>query len=221
MTERPVLEVDCAAKAGAFELDAKFSAGSGITVLFGPSGAGKTTLLHLIAGLIRPQRGRIVLHDEVLVDVARHVFIPAYKRRVGLVFQDAQLFPHLTVAQNLSFGRWFARHDTGMPQSHVVDVLGIGHLMDRRPTRLSGGEKSRVALARALLASPRLLLMDEPLSGIDEEKRQTILALIERIRDEFGVPMLYVTHARDEAVRLATRLVTVERGRARDPASPA
>jgi molybdate transport system ATP-binding protein len=221
MTDEPVLQVDCTAKAGEFELDAKFSACSGITVLFGPSGAGKTTLLHLIAGLIRPQRGRIVLHGDVLVDADRHIFVPAHKRRVGLVFQDAQLFPHLTVAQNLAFGRWFSRHDNGLQQAHVVDVLGIGHLMDRRPTRLSGGEKSRVALARALLASPRLLLMDEPLSGIDEEKRQAILALIERIRDEFGVPMLYVTHTRDEAERLATRLVSVDRGRVRDPASPA
>lgn len=217
MTGGQVLQVDCAAAAGTFELDAKFSAGSGITVLFGPSGAGKTTLLHLIAGLIRPQRGRIVLHGDVLVDVARHIFVPAHKRRVGLVFQDAQLFPHLTVAQNLAFGRWFARTDNVLPQEHVVGVLGIGNLMDRRPTRLSGGEKSRVALARALLASPRLLLMDEPLSGIDEEKRQTILALIERIRDEFGVPMLYVTHAREEAERLASRLIAVDRGRVRDP----
>jgi molybdate transport system ATP-binding protein len=218
MTDAPVLEIDCTAAAGAFALDAKFSAGAGITVLFGPSGAGKTTLLHLIAGLIRPQRGRIVLHGEVLVDAGRHIFVPAHKRRVGLVFQDAQLFPHLTVAQNLAFGRWFARNGHGLSQEHVAEILGIANLMDRRPARLSGGEKSRVALARALLASPRLLLMDEPLSGIDEEKRQTILALIERIRDEFGVPMLYVTHARDEAERLATRLVTVERGRVRDPA---
>lgn len=221
MTSGQVLDVDCSATAGTFELDAKFAAGPGITVLFGPSGAGKTTLLHLIAGLIRPQRGSIVLHGDLLVDVSGEVFVPAHKRRVGLVFQDAQLFPHLTVAQNLAFGRWFARHNNGLPQDHVVDVLGIGNLMDRRPTRLSGGEKSRVALARALLASPRLLLLDEPLSGIDEEKRQTILVLIERIRDEFGVPMLYVTHARDEAERLATRLVTVDRGRVRDGDRPA
>jgi molybdate transport system ATP-binding protein len=216
MTRVDVLEVDCTAVTGTFELDARFTAGPGITVLFGPSGAGKTTLLHLVAGLIRPQRGRITLEGDVLADTAARIFVPAHKRRIGLVFQDAQLFPHLTVAQNLAYGRWFARHVSSVPQEHVIDVLGIGALMERRPTRLSGGEKSRVALARALLASPRLLLLDEPLSGIDEEKRQSILALIERIRDEFGVPMLYVTHARDEAQRLANRLITVERGLVRE-----
>jgi molybdate transport system ATP-binding protein len=216
MTGGDVLEVDCTAVTGTFELDARFNAGPGITVLFGPSGTGKTTLLHLVAGLIRPQRGRITLEGEVLANTAARIFVPAHKRRIGLVFQDAQLFPHLTVAQNLAYGRWFARHASSVPQEHVIDVLGIKALMERRPTRLSGGEKSRVALARALLASPRLLLLDEPLSGVDEEKRQSILALIERIRDEFSVPMLYVTHARDEAQRLANRLITVERGLIRE-----
>jgi molybdate transport system ATP-binding protein len=208
-----ILDVRCAVTLGAFALEADFSAGPGITVLFGPSGAGKTTILHLIAGLLRPQRGYIAVSGDIMADTSARVFVPPHKRQIGLVFQDAQLFPHMTVAQNLAFGGWFARHKSGLPRDHVIDVLGIGELLDRRPTRLSGGEKSRVALARALLSSPRLLLMDEPLSGLDDEKRQTILPLIETVRDEFNVPMLYVTHARDEAQRLANRILTVDRGR--------
>ena len=213
MSEPGVLDVRCAVTLGTFDLDANFSAGPGITVLVGPSGAGKTTILHLVAGLMRPQRGRIAIGGDVLADTDARVFVPPHKRRIGLVFQDAQLFPHLSVEQNLAFGGWFARHKAGMPREHVIDVLGIGGLLDRRPARLSGGEKGRVALARALLSSPRLLLLDEPLSGLDDEKRQTILPLIEKVRDEFGVPMLYVTHAREEAQRLATRIITIDRGR--------
>lgn len=208
-----VLTVDCGVTLGDFSLDVRFTAGAGITVLFGPSGAGKTTVLSLVAGLIRPERGRIMLDGDVLSDVADSVFMPAHKRRIGLVFQDAQLFPHLTVAQNLAFGGWFNRTPNGLQRTHVVGVLGIGHLLERRPARLSGGEKSRVALARALLASPRLLLLDEPLSALDEEKRAAILPLIERVRDAFGVPMLYVTHSREETQRLAQRIVRIEAGR--------
>jgi molybdate transport system ATP-binding protein len=210
------LEVACTTALGGFTLDARFAAGPGITVLFGPSGAGKTTLLHLIAGLLRPDRGRIVLDGDVLTDTAEHIFVPPHQRRVGLVFQDAQLFPHLTVAQNLSFGSWFAPQSNGLSRTHVIEVLGIGDLLQRRPARLSGGEKSRVALARALLSSPRLLLMDEPLSGLDDGKRQAILPLIESVRDEFGVPMLYVTHSTDEAQRLANRIITIDRGRVKE-----
>ncbi len=208
-----VLDVDCGVTLGDFTLDVRFTTGPGITVLFGPSGAGKSTILGLVAGLIRPDRGRIVLNGEVMCDLSAGVFAPPHKRRIGLVFQDAQLFPHLTVAQNLAFGGWFNQSSPGLSREHVTEVLGIRHLLERRPARLSGGEKSRVALARALLSSPRLLLMDEPLSALDEEKRQTILPLIERVRDEFGVPMLYVTHARDEAQRLARRVVKLVHGK--------
>ncbi len=208
-----VLTVDCGVSLGDFALDVRFTAGPGITVLFGPSGAGKSTILSLVAGLIRPDHGRIGLDGDVLCDVAAGVFVPPHKRRVGLVFQDAQLFPHLTVAKNLAFGSWFNRSTHGLPRDHVIEVLGIGHLLERRPVRLSGGEKSRVALARALLSSPRLLLMDEPLSALDEEKRAVILPLVERVRDEFGVPMLYVTHSREEAQRVARRIVRITAGR--------
>ncbi len=217
-----VLEFDCTLRLGSFALDATFSAGTGITVLFGPSGAGKTTMLHLIAGLEKPDRGRIVIGSDVLTDTSARVFVKPYKRRIGLVFQDAQLFPHLTVAQNLAFGSWFrGRADTVIESDHVIEVLGISQLLSRRPARLSGGEKSRVALARALLSSPRLLLMDEPLSGLDEDKRHAILPLIARIRDEFHVPVLYVTHGRDEAVRLGDSALRIERGRITAAGPPA
>jgi molybdate transport system ATP-binding protein len=195
-------------------LDVDFTAGPGITVLLGHSGAGKTTVLNLVAGLQRPDRGRIEANGDVLVDTATRTFVPPHRRRIGLVFQDAQLFPHLTVDQNLSFGRWFARgRPLSLPRDQVVACLGLQDLLSRRPSRLSGGEKQRVSLGRALLSSPRLLLMDEPLSGLDQARRDEILPLIERVRDEFGIPILYVTHARDEARRLADTVLVLERGR--------
>ncbi len=216
------LSVDVQSRHGDFVLNAAFEAASGLTALFGRSGAGKTTTLHLIAGLYRPQRGRIACRGETLVDVERRIFVPKHKRRIGLVFQDAQLFPHLTVIQNLNFGRWFAPQDASLVDlDHVVETLGIGALLNRRPALLSGGEKQRVALARALLASPRLLLMDEPLAGLDEERRREILPLIERTRDEFAVPILYVTHAREEVVRLASKVVVLDAGCVTATGSPA
>ncbi|MFN0217757.1 MAG: molybdenum ABC transporter ATP-binding protein [Hyphomicrobium sp.] len=222
MSEPPPLVVDVASTHGDFTLEAAFEAGPGVTGIFGRSGAGKTTLLHLIAGLYRPRRGQIALSGETLVDVARGVFMPKHKRRIGLVFQDAQLFPHMTVAQNLAFGRWFApREENGVSSEHVIDVLGIAALLGRRPQKLSGGEKQRVALARALLSAPRLLLLDEPLAGLDDARRQEILPLIERVRDDFKVPMLYVTHARDEVMRLASKVIVLEAGRVTTTGTPA
>ena len=222
MSVEPPLSVDVMSKHGGFTLAAAFEAGSGVTALFGRSGAGKTTMLHLIAGLYRPDRGRIALFGEPIVDIAGGVYVPKHKRRIALVFQDAQLFPHMTVAQNLRFGRWFApRGDNGVAFDHVVETLGIGALLERRPAKLSGGEKQRVALARALLASPRLLLLDEPLAGLDDARRQEILPLIERVRDEFAVPILYVTHARDEVVRLASKVIVLDAGRVVAEGAPA
>ena len=180
----------------------------------GPSGSGKTAVLKLIAGVQRPDRGRIVVAGHVLADTEARIFVPPHRRRVGFVFQDAQLFPHLTVEQNIKFGQWFTRTGRhGLPLDVIVDVLGIASLQKRRPATLSGGEKHRVALARALLSSPRILLMDEPLAGLDDARRDEITSLIERIRDEFAVPIVYVTHSVDEVRRLASRVVRIVAGR--------
>jgi len=199
---------------GDFVLDVAFEGGPGLTALFGPSGAGKTAILNIIAGTQRPDTGLVVVCGRILTDTDARIYLPPHKRRVGLVFQDAQLFPHLTVEQNIKFGRWFTRADnTAPPLDLVTSVLGIGHLLKRRPATLSGGEKQRVALARALLSAPRILLMDEPLSGLDDARRIEIMGLIERVRDEFKIPIIYVTHTRDEVRRLATRVVRLNAGR--------
>ncbi|MBA2125494.1 molybdenum ABC transporter ATP-binding protein [Hyphomicrobium methylovorum] len=209
----PILSVDAHLSRGAFKLAAAFDAGPGITALFGPSGSGKSTLLNVIAGVLRPERGHVVLNGETLTDTQKRIFLPPHKRRIGFVFQDAQLFPHLTVEQNMKFGRWFRRASQSIASFDVVaDTLGILPLLKRRPATLSGGERQRVALARALLSSPQLLLMDEPLAGLDDKLRQEIMTLIEHIRDEFRVPIVYVTHTRDEVRRLASRVVKVEQG---------
>lgn len=208
------LSVDVKARRGGFALDVAFEASPGVTALFGPSGAGKTTILNLVAGILRPDAGRIVLENRVLCDVAGGIMVPAHLRRVGYVFQNAQLFPHLTVEQNINFGRWFTPADPGaLSPDLVTGVLGIAGLLKRRPATLSGGEAQRVALARALLASPHILLMDEPLAGLDDERRNEIMTLIERVRDEFKVPVIYVTHIRGEVRRLATRVVRLNAGK--------
>lgn len=210
----PVIDFAARKSRGTFTLDVAFQTPAGITALFGPSGSGKTTVLHLIAGLLRPDAGRIAAGPRILSDTASGIFVPKHKRRVGLVFQDAQLFPHMTVAQNLAFGRWFAPvpHRALHPQA-IIEALGISALLPRRPPSLSGGEKQRVALARAMLASPDVLLLDEPLAQLDRDRRMEILPLIERLRDEFAIPMLYVTHAADEAMRLAAHVVLLADGR--------
>jgi molybdate transport system ATP-binding protein len=209
-----MISVDVALKRDAFDLDVAFENEGGITALFGRSGAGKSMTISLIAGLTRPDRGRIVLDGRTLVDTDAGVFVPSYRRRVGLVFQDAQLFPHLSVRQNLLYGRWLApKTERRIAVDPVVGTLGIGHLLERKPAHLSGGEKQRVAIGRALLASPQLLLMDEPLASLDVERRLEILPLIERLRDEFHMPVVYVSHAVEEVARLAARVVVLENGR--------
>ena len=209
------LEVVVGHRRGAFELDARFGApAAGVTVLFGPSGAGKSTLLAALAGLLRPERGRIALGDEVLLDTAAAHFVPARARRFGVVFQTPRLFPHLDVRGNLLYGaRRRAPGAAGEEFDELVALLGIGPLLRRRPRSLSGGEAQRVALGRALLADPRMLLLDEPLAALDAPRREEVLRLLERLRTERAVPMLYVTHRREEIARLADHVVIVEAGR--------
>ena len=208
------LIVDIRHRLGDFALEAGFSADGGVTALFGRSGSGKTSLIRIIAGLARPAEGTVRLDDEVLVDTGRRLFVPPHRRRFGYVFQEARLFPHLTVRQNLNYGRWFSRKDA-RPENpdRIVGLLGIGDLLDRQPANLSGGEKQRVAIGRALLSAPRLLLMDEPLAALDEERKGEILPYLERLRDEVGIPIVYVSHSVAEVARLADRVVLMAGGR--------
>ena len=197
-----------------FALDVAFEAPPGLTALVGPSGAGKTTVVGAVAGLLRPRAGRVVAAGVTLLDTDRGVWVPPHRRRVGCVFQEGRLFPHLTVRQNLLYGRWFApRAEPGPLLGEVVDLLGLAPLLGRRPAALSGGERQRVALGRALLARPRLLLMDEPLASLDEARKAEVLPYIERLRDRSGLPILYVSHASAEVERLATTVVRLEGGR--------
>jgi molybdate transport system ATP-binding protein len=208
------LSVDIRHRLGAFSLDAAFETGGRLTALFGPSGSGKTSLVNLIGGLLRPDEGRIVAGGRVLVDTGAGVFVPKHKRRIGYVFQDARLFPHMTVGQNLRYGRFFTpASERYGDMDGVVELLGIGHLLDRKPGSLSGGEKQRVAIGRALLASPRLILMDEPLASLDEQRKAEILPYIERLRDETKIPIVYVSHSAAEVARLATDIAVLDNGR--------
>ena len=208
------LEVDVELRLGEMTLAARFATAGRLTALFGRSGAGKTSLVNVIAGLTRPDRGRIAVDGTVLVDTVRGIHLPPHRRRIGYVFQEGRLFPHLTVRQNLTYGRWFTPVATRWGSfDGVVDMLGIGALLDRRPALLSRGEKQRVAIGRALLSSPRLLLMDEPLAALDEARKAEILPYIERLRDEAGVPIVYVSHAVSEVARLAATVVLLAGGR--------
>lgn len=212
------LEVALYHRLGDFTIDIAFRTDSGATALFGPSGSGKTTVLHAIAGLLRPERGRIVFDGRVMLDTASSVFVQPYRREVGYVFQDARLFPHLTVRQNLLFGRFFAhrqrRRNGGMTLENVVSLLGIDHILSRRPVNLSGGERQRVAIGRALLAEPCMLLMDEPLAALDAARKAEILPVLERLRDVSRVPILYVSHDVSEVSRIANNVIVMENGRA-------
>lgn len=197
---------------GDFTLDAAFEAPPGITMLFGRSGSGKTTLINAVAGLVRPQAGHVAVDGRVLFDAEAGIFLPPHRRRLGYVFQEGRLFPHLSVRQNLLYGHWFTPRPLRRERlGRVVEMLGIGPLLDRRPGALSGGEKQRVAIGRALLASPGLLLADEPLAALDEARKAEILPYFERLRGE--VPILYVSHSAAEVARLATSVVVLEQGR--------
>ena len=209
-----MLRIDVAKQLGEFSLQASFASEGRVTGLFGVSGAGKTSLINMIAGLLRPDRGGIAIDDETLDDTAAGVHVPAHRRRIGYVFQDARLFPHLDVRQNLDYGRRMNRlADDHAQRARVTDLLDIGSLLNRRPGQLSGGERQRVALGRALLSKPRLLLLDEPLGSLDEERKVEILPYLVRLRDETGVPMVYVSHDAAELRQLATQIVVLKHGR--------
>jgi len=201
-------EVDVSMRRGDRIIAARFATGSGITALFGPSGAGKTSVLDMVAGLVRPDSGRVVVGGEVLFDAAAGNDVPPERRRCGYVFQDLRLFPHRRVRDNLLFGWRLAPPEARwLSLEAACGFLGIGHLLDRAPASLSGGEAQRVAIGRALLSGPRFLAMDEPLSSLDLPRREEILKVVERIRDELNLPILYVTHDPDELSRLAATVV--------------
>jgi molybdate transport system ATP-binding protein len=210
-----MLEFDCSLKRGDFSLEVAFSVPSpGVTALFGRSGAGKSTVVALLAGLLTPARGRIALGDSVLLDTATGINVPAEDRAVGCVFQDARLFPHLNVRHNLEYGlRRIRGRQAPIRLETVVELLGLESLLARRIRALSGGERQRVALGRALLAQPRLLLLDEPLASLDAERRDEVLPYLDKLRGQLGMPMVYVSHEYDEVLRLAEHLVLLDRGR--------
>jgi molybdate transport system ATP-binding protein len=210
-----MIEVDIQKRVGALELSVQFTAPSaGITALFGRSGAGKTTLVNALAGLIRPDRGRIAIDDDILFSDAEGIDRRPERRRLGYVFQESRLFPHYTVRGNLGYGmRRGKPRDPALAFEAVVELLRLEPLLSRRPHDLSGGEKQRVAIGRALLADPRLLLMDEPLASLDLAHRAEILPFIEDLRDRLRIPIIYVSHAMEEVVRLADTLVLMSEGR--------
>jgi len=209
------IEAQLRVERGDFSLDVDLSLPeAGITAVFGPSGCGKTTLLRAMAGLERDARGHLWIGHECWQDDDR--FLPTHKRRLGYVFQEPSLFPHLTVARNLSYGlRRLRDGNQPIALDPAVELLGIGHLLGRRPHQLSGGEQQRVAIARALVADPAILLLDEPLAAVDQDRKQEILPYLERLHRELSMPVIYVSHARDEVARLADHMVLLEAGRVR------
>jgi molybdate transport system ATP-binding protein len=208
------VEVAARTRLGDFLLDASFKSDGRVTAIFGPSGSGKTSVLNVISGLLRPEHGRVVVDGAVLTDTGKDLFIPPYRRRVGYVFQESRLFPNLSVKGNLLYGRVFAaRKDRYGSVQEVVELLDLGKLLRRGVQALSGGERQRVAIGRALLASPRLLLLDEPLASLDERRKQEVMPYLERLRDEARVPIIYVSHVLPEIERLARTIVSMSDGR--------
>jgi molybdate transport system ATP-binding protein len=200
--------------AGNFNLDVRTQLGNGLTALIGPSGSGKTTVLNVIAGLVKPKHAVITLDNETLADTGARIWIPTHRRRVGYVFQEPRLLPHLTIQQNLMFGRWFRRHlDGGMPMEEITKLLNLSQLLHRYPSKLSGGEKQRVALGRALLSHPRLLLLDEPLASVDQTHRAEILPYLDKLRSDHSIPAIYVTHTWAEVSGRADHVVELHDGR--------
>jgi molybdate transport system ATP-binding protein len=209
-----MLAVDVEKDLGGLQLNVRFQAAGGATALFGPSGAGKTSAVNMIAGLLTPDRGSIVLDGTVLFDAAAKIDLPPNLRRIGYVFQEGRLFPHLSVRQNLDYGRRMSgRPRDARELARIAALLDIGHLLERRPRLLSGGERQRVAVGRALLMQPRLLLLDEPLASLDAAHKREILPHLVRLRDEAGIPIVYVSHTAAELRRIATTVVRLDAGR--------
>jgi molybdate transport system ATP-binding protein len=209
-----VLAVDLEKQLSTFRLAAQFQTAGGVTALFGPSGAGKTSLVNMIAGLLTPDRGVITLDDTLLFESAKRVDVPPHRRRIGYVFQEGRLFPHLNVRQNLEYGRRMSgRARDSSEFDRIAALLSIAHLLQRRPRLLSGGERQRVAIGRALLMRPRLLLLDEPLASLDAGHKNEILPYLVRLRDEAGIPMVYVSHIAAEVRQIATTVVRLDEGR--------
>ena len=210
------LEVSAETRLGDFALDASFKSDSRVTAIFGPSGSGKTSVLNVIAGLLHPRRGRAAVDGVVLLDTEAGIFLPPHRRRIGYVFQDGRLFPHLSVKSNLLYGRVFARPEREHALfEEVVDLLDLGSLLRRGTSALSGGEKQRVAIGRALLSSPQLLLLDEPLSSIDERRKQEVMPFLAKLRDQARMPIVYVSHVFSEIERLAGTVVLMDEGQVR------
>lgn len=209
-----MIDIQVHRKQGKFNVNATFSAeGAGITALFGASGAGKTSIVNMVAGLSRPDTGRISINGKCLFDTARGIDLPPERRRIGYVFQESRLFPHLSVRANLTYGmRLLKPSERYVDFDQVVELLGIAPILDRRPAKLSGGEKQRVAIGRALLCSPVLLLMDEPLASLDSERKSEVLPFIRRMSSDFATPMLYVSHVIDEIRHLADHMVLIKNG---------
>lgn len=202
---------------GAFDVDVEFASDSmGITVLAGPSGSGKTTIINMISGLLTPDGGRIFINGRLLFDSEKQINCPVAQRRCGYIFQDGRLFPHMNVHRNLLYGR----HSDRSRLKETVQLLGIEHLLERMPGKLSGGEKQRVAIGRALLMRPQILLMDEPLASLDQDRREELMSYIDRLPEQFGIPVFYVTHSTREILRLSDKLIRVDKGRVESSGSP-
>lgn len=210
-----MLDIHIKRKQGDFCVNTVFKKDKpGVTALFGPSGAGKTSVVNMVAGLCHPDEGHIIINNQVLFNSKRQICLPPEKRRIGYVFQDGRLFPHLSVRSNLAYGKnRIPTAEQYVPFDSVVELLGISHLLDRRPSRLSGGEKQRVAIGRALLTSPSLLLMDEPLAALDSQRKREVLPFIQRLCANFSLPILYVSHALDEILNLASDMILLDSGK--------
>jgi molybdate transport system ATP-binding protein len=209
-----MIEIAATLRLGAFSLEARIAAQGRTLAICGASGAGKTTLLMIIAGLLRPQAGRVAIDGTVFLDTANGVDLAPRRRHIGYVFQEARLFPHLSVAQNLRYGERFTPSALRIVEfDAVIALLGLAPLLTRRPDKLSGGEKQRVAIGRALLVSPKLLLLDEPLAALDDARRMDILSYIEKMRDAFAIPIIFVSHRVSEVERLASDIAVLEQGR--------